>query len=279
VEKETCVAKRPNPTLIGGFLLIGAVLTVVAIAVWGSGRFFQRTYRCVLYFSGSVNGLGVGAPVKSRGVAIGRVVGMRLRFDQHDGDLRVPVFIDLNGTRLREMGLEEEPTKEVLGRLIEQGLRGRLQSQSLVTGQLYVNLDFFPGTKYELVEHHGKYAEIPTLPTAMEEATKSLTGLLEQIKTMDLSGTAKSLASAVAGLDRLVNKPAIGATLAELPSTVASIREMVKTIDNTIDARGPVLMDIQRAVVDVQKAAAAVKSFAEFLQRNPNSLLVGRKKQ
>jgi paraquat-inducible protein B len=273
------VAKKPNPALIGGFLLAGFALTVVAIAVWGSGRFFQRTYRYVAYFPGSVNGLSIGAPVKSRGVAIGKVTGMRLRFKQEVDDLRVPVFFELNGTRLREMGVEEDPSPALLNRLIDRGLRARLESQSLVTGQLYVNLDFFPGTKVERFERNAKVPEIPTVPTTMEEATKSLTGLLQQIKEVDLAGTARSLASAVAGIDRLLNKPAIGAPLSELPSTVASVRQMVKSIEGTIDSRGPVLTDVQQAVVEIQKAASAVRSFAEFLQRNPNALLVGRKKQ
>src|SRR6266852_5515115 len=99
------VPKRPNPTVVGAFILGGALLMVAAVAIWGSGRLFARRHRYVCYFSGSVNGL------------------------------------ELNGKRVRELGSSDEPTPRLAEELIRQGLRARLESQSFVTGQLYVNLD------------------------------------------------------------------------------------------------------------------------------------------
>src|SRR5260370_14617735 len=97
------MAKRPSPTLVGAFILGGALLMVAAVAIWGSGRLFARRYRYVCYFPGSVNGLKVGAAVKYRGVAIGQVTAMRIRFQQPRDDNRIPVFIEANGERLREL--------------------------------------------------------------------------------------------------------------------------------------------------------------------------------
>jgi len=283
------VAKRPNPTVVGAFILGGALLMVAAAAIWGSGRLFARRYRYVCYFSGSVNGLGVGAAVKSRGVHIGEVTGMRIRLAQSPSDTRIPVFVELNGKRMRELGAANEPTSQLVDELIRQGLRARLESQSFVTGQLYVNLDIFPGSPLHLLHPQGGYPEIPTIPTPVEEATKALSSLLVQLKEADIAGTARSLSSAVEGVNRLVNTPSVAHTLAELPSTVASVRRLMQELDvrveklggdlqSTLAARGPVLVELQRTFVDVQRAAQAVRLLAEFLQRNPNALIVGKKR-
>jgi paraquat-inducible protein B len=283
------VARRPSPTLVGAFILGGALLMVAAVAIWGSGRLFERRYRYVCYFPGSVNGLQVGAAVKYRGVLIGQVTGMRIRFAQSPSDTRIPVFVDLDGKRMRELGASDEPTPKLARELIGQGLRARLESESFVTGQLYVNLDMFPGSLLNLVHPQGGYPEIPTLPTQLEEATKALSGLLAQLKEADLAGIARSLSSAVEGINRLVNTPSVAHTLAELPATVASVRRLMQDVDlhvgklgedlqSSLAVRGPVFVELQRALVDVQRAAQAVRMLAEFLQRNPNALLVGKKR-
>lgn len=282
------MAKRPNPTVVGAFILGGALLIVAAVAIWGSGRLFERRYVYVCFFPGSVNGLNVGAAVKFRGVPIGRVTGMRIRFGQPPNDTRIPVFVELNGKRVRELGGTNDPAPKLAHELIAAGLRARLESESLVTGQLYVNLDMFPNTPINLVHPDG-YPEIPTIPTQLEEATKALSGLLAQFNKIDLAGTAHSLAGAVEGINRLVNTPSIARTLAELPSTVAAIHRLAQDVDtglgklgqdvqSVLAVRGPLLVELQRALVDVQRAAEAVRMLAEFFQRNPNAIIVGKKR-
>jgi paraquat-inducible protein B len=272
------VAKKPSPTAVGAFILGGALLTVAAIAIWGSGRLFERRYRYVCYFPGSVNGLAIGAHVKYRGVPVGEVTGMRIHFEQRSDDTRIPVFIELSSKRVRDLGVAKEPGPQLIHELIKSGLRARLDSESFVTGQLYVNLDMFPDTPLTLVHQQGGYAEIPTIPTPMEEATKSLTGLLKQLKEADVAGTARSLASAIEGLNRLLNTPSIGRTLNELPSTVASIRKTVGNAGETLTANGPLSLELRRALVEVQRAAESVRTLADFLKRNPNALIVGKKR-
>jgi paraquat-inducible protein B len=283
------VARKPSPTSVGAFILGGAALVVAAILVWGSGRLFERRYQYVCYFPGSVFGLNVGTAVRYRGVPVGRVSGMRIRFEQPQSDRRIPVFIEITEKGLRELGREKQAPAKVIPSLIDEGLRARLDTESFVTGQLYVNLDLFPGTPMELVHSQRGYPEIPTIPTPLEQATKSLSDLIAQLRQADLAGAARSLASAIEGINRLVNTPSIARTLKELPSTVASVRQLVQTGDatlsrvgqelqSTVATRGPVVTDLQRALVDVQRAAAAVRQLAEFLERNPNALIVGKKR-
>jgi paraquat-inducible protein B len=283
------VSKKANPTLVGAFILGGALLVVAAVTIWGSGRLFERRYHYVCYFPGSVNGLRVGAAVKYRGVPVGQVTAMRIRFGQPRNDTRLPVFVELSGRRVRELGSTEEPTPKLLRELIDSGLRARLDSESFVTGQLYVNLDLFPEAPIRLVQPPGGFPEIPTVPTQLEEATKSLTALVTQLERADIAGTARSLSSTIDGLNRLIHTPSIARTIGELPATVASIRHLVQNVDvgvgqvaqnlkSTLAVRGPVLLDLQRALVDVQRAAEAVRVLADFLQRNPNALIVGKKR-
>lgn len=283
------MAKRPNPTLIGAFILGAALLLVAAVAIWGSGRLFERRYRYVCYFPGSVNGLKVGAPVKYRGVVIGQVVGMRIRYQQAPDDSRIPIFVEMSGKRLRGLGASEDPKPPLMEQLIHRGLRARLDSESIVTGQLYVNFDLFPDTPIHLVHPSNGFPEIPTIPTQLEEATKAVIGLLAQLKDADIAGIARSLSNAIDGINRLVTTPSIARTLAELPATVGSVRRLMQDVDGTISnlgqglqsslaVRGPLFVELQRAIIDIQRAAEAVRILAEFLQRNPNAILVGKKR-
>jgi paraquat-inducible protein B len=283
------VTRKPNPTLVGAFVFGAALLLVAAVAIWGSSRLFDRRYRYVCYFPGSVNGLRVGAPVKYRGVPVGQVTGMRIRFQQPKDDVRIPVFVEVSGKRLRELGASDAAAPKIVKTLIDAGLRARLETESFVTGQLYVNLDMDPKTPVQLLHVAGGYPELPTIPAPLEEAQKSLSGLMAQLKTLDLSGTARSLAGAVEGINRLVNTPSIKQTIAELPSTVASVRHLVQNVDvglgklgsglqTTLAVRGPVFAALERTLADVQQAAEAVKQLAEYLRRNPNALIVGRKR-
>ncbi len=282
------MSKKPSPTAVGVFILCGVVLIVAAVMIWGSGRLFERRAKYVCYFPGSVFGLNVGAAVRYRGVPIGQVTGLRIRYDEPAGDTRLPVFIEINEKRLRELGRDGQATSQIIPSLIDSGLRARLELESLVTSQLYVNLDMFPNAPLTRVHAERGYPEIPTIPTAIEEATRSISGVLEELRKADIAGTARSLASTIEGLNRLVNTPSIAHALKELPTTVASIRQLVQTADGTIGrvgqelqstvgARGPIVADFQRALVDVQRAAEAVRRLAEFLERNPNALIVGKK--
>ena len=89
------MAKQANKTLIGIFVVIAVLLAVAAVAIFGSGQFFQRTDRYVLFFPGSVKGLRVGAPVVFRGVQIGQVYDIKVRFDPEELSFEIPVIIDL----------------------------------------------------------------------------------------------------------------------------------------------------------------------------------------
>jgi ABC-type transporter Mla subunit MlaD len=300
------MAKKTNPALIGAFVFGAVLLFVAAALIWGSRALFEHKYEYICYFPGSVNGLNRGAPVKYRGVEIGVVKDIKIRFRQAPDDTRIPVLIEAWGKRLRELGGEQEPTPERVHELIAKGLRARLETLSIVTGVLYVSLDQVPGSQLSLAElPGGDILEIPTLPTQMEEATKSVDAVLSNLKATDFKGMADSIAHAASGVNDLTATPELRDALKHLPQLISAIHELASTlntdaekagalVDNasgamtslrgTLDqARGalspraPLSVDLARALSNMDKAAVAMRELADFLRRNPHSLVAGTK--
>src|SRR5262245_32769744 len=301
------MGKRLNPALIGAFVVGAIVLAVVAIAVWGSGRFFQKAYNCVCYFPGSVNGLNLGAPVKFRGVQVGEVTDVRLRYKQVRGDPRVPVFLKLDEDRVRELGAEQAPTREVMQDYVNRGMRARLQTLSIVTGVLYV--DLLPGSPLVLVQaEDAPVPELPTLPTPLEEMTKSVGEILAELRAIDFERIGKGVNEAIANVNGVLGKPELRHAVDQLPELVANAKRLVANLDTRT---GPVLtsakgtadearraaeslratvdyihalvapdsalaVGMTRTVGDLGEAARALRDLADYLERNPNSVVFGR---
>jgi len=301
------MGKKVSPTTIGVFVIGAIVLIVVAISVWGSGRLFKTRYPFVCYFPGSVNGLSAGAPVKFRGVQVGQVTDIRLVYAQTQGAPRIPVFISIDADRVRGLG-RADFNPSTVRELIENGLRARLQTLSIVTGVLFVDFDLEPDTTVDMVQPPDEWPpEIPTLPTPLEEATKTIGDVLAQLKEVDFKGIAAAARRAIDGVDRVVANPNLVAAIDELPDTVAAARGVLTKLNTqtgpitdgvrqvTVDARrtlerlrvtvdqiqgliapeAPLSIDVARTLADVGRAARAVQSLADFLERYPNSVVFG----
>jgi paraquat-inducible protein B len=237
------MSRQANKTLIGGFVLGAVVLAVVAVVAFGSGRLFQRINQYVLFFGGSVKGLSVGAPVMFRGVEIGSVIDVELVADPNTLTVNIPVYVEIKPKKFNLGGspgvslvnMKRSPA-ENLKLLIDKGLRAQLQSQSFVTGQLMVNLDFHPDKPAKFLGD-GEIMEIPTIPSTMEE----LSSTLQKIPLEDISA---KLSSAIAGIDRAVNSPE------GLNQTLQDIQKLARNVDSKI---GPLASGIGEAVKQAQK--------------------------
>ncbi len=303
------MGRKANPALIGAFVIGGIVLAVVAVTIWGSGKLFKHEYVAVSYFPGSVNGLSPGAPVKFRGVQIGEVAEIRLLYQQARGAPRIPVFLKVDGERMRELGATREPSPERLKELIDQGLRARLQTLSIVTGVLYVEFDILPGSPVDLMqEPDATYPEIPTLPTALEEATKTVSEVLARLNEFDFKGLGLAVREAFDGVNRLASNSRLAAAIDALPDTVASARRLLADLDAqtaplgdgvrsvsadtrqtlaslraTLDAiqalvapDAPLGVELTHTATDLGRAARGLRDLADFLERNPNAVVFGR---
>ena len=301
--------KRANPTLVGGFVLGAIVLALVGIAVFGSGRLFRETHPFVLYFQGSVNGLNPGAPVKFKGVEVGSVQRIQVLFEQTAGDVSIPVFIELDADKLARAGVHAEFTPESIHRAIDQGLRGRLEPQSLVTGLLFVNLDYFPDTEAHFIGAAGAaVSEIPTVPQTIEEATEVVKQILTRLGELDLKALVESATGTLEALRDLAGSEEARRALASLDGTLLSLRELSKQLESTIGPLGkslqttaqetqrleaqlgktlgavqqlvqpnsPLTLQLSTALQDVSAAARSLRQLADSLERNPGAIVRGR---
>ncbi len=305
------MAEKGNARLVGAFVVSGLAIAVLLIAFFGGKQLFERKLRFVCYFPGNVNGLTVGAAVKFRGVPIGSVFDMRIAYRQKMEEQRLPVFIELEMKRMQELGVEAEVLQGLSRLIVDRGLRARLDTESLITGQLYVNLDFLPGTELHVTEaeRHGEYPEIPTLPSKTEELGRDLGDILAMVAKADLPGTMGSIRATLDSVDRVVTGPDLGRVLASVPPALTSVRRAADRVGEQVNPIGSSMkgamdtiqgaaaalngaLDDTRALINpsgaaalrvdstlrsMDRAARSMQELAQFLQRNPNALVVGKK--
>ncbi len=216
------MARQARKTVIGGFVVGAVALAAVAILVFGSGKFFQKRLMLVMFFDGSITGLSIGSPVKFRGVRVGQVTKIAAVFDPKDVSITIPVYIEVDPKSLIVSGSEDAwsalSTNKFYEPLLEKGLKARLDIESLITGQLYINMDFYPDRATRLLGLDPRYPEIPTIPSLQDQILQTLQKLPEKI-------------IAVAdGIERLVNSPAAQESLRDLDGLIRSIATEIKPL-------------------------------------------------
>jgi len=173
---------RANPAVIGGFIVGAVVLAIAGVMILGSGKLFTETIKCVMYFEGAIQGLHVGAPVNFRGVKVGSVTSIKMRFDRQNLDIRIPVIVDFPkgaGGAMEMLNADPRTPKDTLAALIDRGLQAQLQTDSLVTGLLFIQLDLPLATSPEAapkeatIDPATKLLEIPTVPTTLPRFSES----------------------------------------------------------------------------------------------------------
>lgn len=224
------MSKQANKTVIGGFVVGAVALVVAGILIFGSGKLLAEKEIYVMYFKGSVGGLNVGSAVVFRGVKIGSVTNIALYADPADLSVRIPVFIGVKPDKFKIVGgrAQMHSPKKVLELLVERGLRAQLQMQSLVTGQLMVELDFHPDKPIKLVGADPEYMEIPTIQSDLEE-------LVKRIEKAPIEEILNKLLSAVEGIESIVNSKEVKESLVTLDQTLNDIHKLVLNIDSRIE--------------------------------------------
>jgi paraquat-inducible protein B len=275
--------KKISPAMIGAFVLGAVALIVIAILVFGSGRLFRQTKNFVLYFDSSVNGLRIGAPVKLKGVEIGSVKDIRIQVGQGTAADEIPVIVEIDLEKLTSRGataaaeatVDPEAMQKVI---VDRGLRGQLEMESLVTGLLYVALDFFPGTPINFVQKPGgkyDYPEIPTLPTTLEQAKDAVTRIMTKLEEIDFKELGANLQATLKGVNRTVNSPEIESVLRSLARVMPKVDEAVVNIRNlsgTLDDKVKIIADdLQLTSADarlaLKQAGDALKQTEETMKR------------
>jgi paraquat-inducible protein B len=264
--------KQASKTLIGVFIIGAVALAVAGAIIFGSGRFFKKTNMYVINFSGSIKGLQVGAPVTFRGTKFGEVKDIISAFDYRDLSVHIPVIIEIDQTKYRVIAPEQE--REHLDLMIEKGLRGRLEMQSLVTGQLLIDFDFYPDSPVNLVakdlsELNLDFKELPSIESDTQKLIKKIEnlpiekianeayGLLAEFRQLlnsnDLTGSITALHSVLKNADKLVNNingqvdPLTTASL----DTIKDLRLLVKNTDKRTE---PAINSIRKTAEEARRS-------------------------
>jgi paraquat-inducible protein B len=238
------MAKQANTMMIGGFVIFAVFLLISSIVVFGSGNFFKNIDKYIFHFDGSIKGLNVGAPVLFEGVKVGKVTSIVATIDetQMTTDIRVIAEIDRDNFQITNE-LEEKESKNIVSNLISKGLRGMLAIQSLVTGQLVIELGYHPGSPVTFKEKKQHYIEIPTTSSNTRRFLRSL-------QNLDLEALDKKLNSVLSGFDRLVNDPAILSGTRSLTETIDEFKGLISKVDSHVD---PLAESLQETLGDIRR--------------------------
>lgn len=249
------MAKQANRMMIGGFVVLALIIMAASLVVFGSGKFFKETVRCVVYFDEPVRGLNVGAPVLFQGVQIGSVVSIVLTLDPANLHIQIPIILEYEPERFHVLGdaaMSPDP-QENIPKLIERGLRAQLVTQSFITGQLAIELGFFPDANlcYPPARIDPIYKDYIVIPTCKSTTEK----LMDALGDLNLKEIEKYLVAALASIDRLMSNPDLAASIRDLKDTLQGARKLVTRVDGQVE---PVAGDLKKTLKDIGKLAKNV---------------------
>jgi len=243
---------RANPMVIGAFVVGATILLVAGLLFWGGTGMFKTKHRYVMYFDAAVTGLQKGAPVLLRGVRVGEVTDVQIRWGTSIVGVYVAVEPDaMTGVAPRDVGAAIQ-----IAIRDERALRAQLRAQSFVTGVLYVALDSFPGTPVVLRGLDKSVPELPTVPTEVEKWTAKLEKISDAIGALPLQDLASSLIETINETRRLVKSPAIASSLKHLDAALADVPGLIRKVDtlasNLNGQIGPLSTEAQAALKSAQ---------------------------
>jgi paraquat-inducible protein B len=303
---------RVKPVVIGAFVVGAFAIAAAVLVMFGSGRLFAQRYKHVAYFGGSVSGLDIGAPVTFRGVDVGEVTGVNAQLDAGTADVSIEVIFEIDPERLsaKNTPTSESTYFEMIDELIKAGFRAQIETKSFVTGRSYINLVFKPDTPIVL-QGNGEYHEFPTTATTIEQIRAAIGNVMENIAELPIedilyklqealdgiaefvdseelrdavasvSASMDSLAAATGRIDAHVDSVAakFNVTADSLQLTMREIRQAVAGLERVTSEESPIHYELTKALDELSEAARAMRLLAEYLERHPEALLVGKEQR
>ncbi len=274
------MSKKINTTTIGLFIVVGVALGVIGLLLFSSSKLFSRTEEMIAYFDNSLNGLNEGAPVKYRGVTIGSVKRVMIRFNQAPKDYALPVILKVEqNLLLKRLGDESVDvfSRGSMERHVRNGLRATLQTESFLTGVLFVGLDFEPHRPPPVFHQLQKiYVEVPSEPTGVQQLMnnlasldlksieKNLNALLINLNTsvssLHLGEIHDDITKALTSVDRLVSSPDLKNDLAAVHTTLEQYRLLAEKLNNRVD---PLADEVTKTLAEADRALVQVRGAAQ----------------
>ncbi|MDN0074188.1 MlaD family protein [Crenobacter sp. SG2303] len=246
----------------------------------------DRIVRIVLFrFHQSLRGLSVGAPVDFRGIALGEVtrIGVEYNKDHHNLDMLVQAHIYPSRLRsLSRQSLVAQENDARLRRIAERGLHAQLRSANLLTGQLYVALDFFPGVQPAKLTERNGVLELPTMPGDLEELQATLKRIAARLDKVPLDTIGKQLQQNLTALNKALDettglmKQLNGQVAPEAQKTLQQLNQTLQSAQRTLSPDSPAQQDVRTAAQEVSKAAQSFRALSDYLERHPEALIRGK---
>ena len=245
------MSMRASPTAIGAFVVGAVAVLLVAVLVWSGTGLFRTKLTYVLFFDAAVTGLNKGAPVLARGVKVGEVTDVQLRW----GTPIIAVYIALEPDAVRGTA-EAEPARRIEQAVREEGLRAQLRLQSFVTGVLYVALDFRPGTPIVLRGLDQRVPELPTIPTDIEVWTAKLERFADKIEKVPLDQIGQAMAAILEDVRKIAASKETQDLFRNTNTAIADARTLVRRVDAQID---PLLAELKGTLARLDTALDAAR--------------------
>lgn len=328
---------KAGPAIVGAFVIGAFVLGIIALLSFGGVSFFSKPERFIVNFDESIHGLDLGSPVKLRGVRIGRVVELNISYQAERKRSVVAVVCELNRNIITDAnGLKLDlSSRAELQKLVDQGMRARLEIQALATGMLFVGLDFVDPLEFPapVLAVPTRFIVVPAMPSAISEFQANLTEILNNLRKIDfagistefkglladtrkelhglnLKGTLEQWQRTGAQFETLAASPEIKETFANLNAAIGDLRKVLVNVDAQLGPAGKELTstlaqakvslaafgdtasaahrfiaaqsglgdEATRTLQQLSSAAEAVQRLADFIERNPQALITGKKR-
>ena len=265
----------------------------------------------IVDFDSSTRGLRPGAPVEFRGIRLGSVTHVGLKSDLDAGDAVIRVQINLEPQRVDGLptGLSADEDYARIDTYVKSGLRAQLQTGNLLTGELFIALDFQTDVPPEGLDRSGPVPRIPSVPTDLQAITASITGLLTRLAELPLEDIVSNLEHMTGTLDSLVSNPevmagitdlaaaggdlrrllaqldssavpmlqAVEETIRSVQATVVEARRTLQSTDALLGENSTLRFQLERSLQELSAAARSIREFAAALERDPGSLIRGRR--
>jgi paraquat-inducible protein B len=259
----------------------------------------------VLHFRESVRGLSLGAPVEYRGIRLGTVKEIGFHPDVDRGNTFIAVRMDLEPERIPFYPDETMPPdagqEDRMAIWVERGLRARLQTGNLLTGQLFVELDIVEDAPPAKITYYEGVPVFPTVSGKLEALTDGIARILSKLEKLPLEEIGSNLEQASAGASSLINSAELQRALRSLDSAARRLDSLLLTVDakagtmlttvtqasrdtqrlvESLDAAasgsGPLGGQLVRTLEELQAAIRSIRNMADYLERHPEALLKGK---
>lgn len=243
---------------------------------------YAKKYNYLINFSGSVRGLKVGAPVEFRGLRVGQVMDIKLELDRERESFRIPVLIAVEPDRVSLSKPSELDKLVGIDYLVKKGLRAQLLMDNLLTGQLYVALDFYPGEPEAHIKTGGTYPEIPAVPTPMEELSGNLKKAIDTMNKFPVQEIGQDLREAVKSLNRTAKqaeKLVANLDAHLVPQATATLKQAqgsLTSAQKVLASESPLQSDLRRTLKELSQAAQSLSVLVDYLDRHPEALIRGK---